>query len=147
MVAWVELCMLVRVVGLITYDVGVVVEMEAGVSFKADVVLGIGSLAVGAEGVLDAPKIFVDAEQQIAGPLAFKEYATGWHILLKLLDVVQDVMPYLGIPVVVGRGVWAAEGEELLEDAECGSSSCCRCGGGFWGRERVPAGGVTAVAC
>lgn len=97
---------------------------------------------VGAEEVLDAPQIFLDAEQQVAGSLAFKEYATGWHILLKLLDVVQDAMPYLGIPVVVGRGVWAAEGdEELREDSVCGISSCCRCGEGFWGRERMPAGG------
>lgn len=80
--------------------------------------------------------------------MAFKEYATGWHILLKLLDVVQDMMPYLAIPVVVDGAIWGPEdGEELLEDAECGSSSYCRCGGGFWGRERVTAGGGRAVAC
>lgn len=83
-------------------------------------------MMVGAEEVLDVPQVFLDAEQQVAGPLAFEEHAVGWHALLKLLDVmpelIEELMLHLGVPVV--EGSWAAEGgKEVLEDAEGGSSS------------------------
>ena len=66
----------VGVPGLTAQGAGEVLEaLEAEASFEADVVPGAGAVVVGAEEVLDAPKVYLDVEQQLAEPLALEERA------------------------------------------------------------------------
>lgn len=115
-------CGLVGVVGLVAHGAGEVVEvLEAGASFEADVVPGAGTVVVGVEEVLDVPEVPADVEQEVAGPSALEERAVGWQALLQvvlvMLEVVEEVVACLGVPVVWGAGA-AEGGEEVLEDAE-----------------------------
>ena len=66
--------------------------LEAGASFKADVVPGAGAVVVGTEEVMDAAEVLVDAEQPVAGPLPFEARPVGWQALLELLDVVVEAV-------------------------------------------------------
>lgn len=112
------------VAGLTGDGAGEVVEvLEADASFEADVVPGAGAVVVGVEEVVDVAEVFVDVEQQVAGPSALEERGVGWQALLELVDVVlevvEEVVSCLGVPVLGGGGA-AEGGEEVLEDAEGG---------------------------
>ncbi|KAF4803719.1 hypothetical protein TURU_013838 [Turdus rufiventris] len=92
---------------------------KADASFELDMVPEAGAF-VGADEVLDEPEVFVDIEQQVVRSLAFKEHAIGWHTLLfqvveVMLEVVEEVLPCLGIPVLGSAGT-AEDVQEVLED-------------------------------
>lgn len=87
---------------------------KADASFELDMVP-----EAGADEVLDEPEVFVDTEWQVVRPLAFKEHAIGWHALLQVVDVmlevVGEVLPCLGVPVLGSAGT-AEDVQEVLED-------------------------------
>lgn len=125
------------VAGLIGHGAGEVVQvLEAEASFEADVVPGAGAVVVGAQEVLDVSEVFVDGEQRVAGPLFREERGVVRQAVVEALDAVleavEELVPWLAVPVLGGAG--AAEGvEEVLEDAEGG-------GGGLLGVADVQEG-------
>lgn len=120
----------VGVVGLFAHGAGEVVEvLEAGASFEADVFPGAGAVVVGAEEVLDASEVFVEVDEEFAGPLSLEERAVVCQALAELLavvlEVVEEAVACLGVPVLGGGG--AAEGlEEVLEEVVGGGGGLVR---------------------
>ena len=83
------------------------------------------------------PKYLLMLSSRLRGPWPLKSNTVGWHALLQVVDVVlelvEEVVPCLGVPVV--GGAWAAEGgKEVLEDAESSG------GGGLVWKEGVGEG-------
>lgn len=100
---------------------------KADANFDLDMVPEAGAFVVGTDEVLDEPEVFVDTEQQVVRSLAFKEHAIGWHTLLfqvvdVMLEVVEEVLPCLGIPVLGSAGT-AEDVQEVLEDVGCSGDS------------------------